>query len=79
MQQVEAPELMKCKSCSRLVGKDELTAEACLLCEMELDNPEAFGPEGYSEHVCSCGDLATHDHEGKLCCGGMMCCPEANR
>lgn len=28
---------------------------------------------------CGCGSVATHSHNGEPCCGGMMCCPNANR
>lgn len=31
-----------------------------------------------SQQKCSCGSRATHSHMGYGCCGGEMCCPEAN-
>lgn len=27
----------------------------------------------------ACNNPAIHQHYGKACCGGMMCCPEGNR
>jgi len=29
--------------------------------------------------ACVCGAYANHRHHGDRCCGGMMCCPYANR
>jgi methionyl-tRNA synthetase len=42
--QVEAPELIKCQACKRLVGKDELTHEACLACEEEIEYEQKAMP-----------------------------------
>ena len=30
------------------------------------------------KNTCVCGSGASHSHDGKLCCGGIMCCPVAN-
>jgi ribosomal protein L32 len=44
MQQIEAPEVTKCKACGRLVGRDELTHEGCLVCE-EVKQYEEIRPD----------------------------------
>ena len=63
-----------CESCRR-------TVQRCTIGDPTIDNRPTCadcdnhpaGPE------CACGATATHDHDGRNCCGGMMCCTNANR
>lgn len=66
---------MVCSQCGFFKGelgdKGKASRSECPICLEETNNFEV------EVSSCGCGEVALHFHSGWACCGGIMCCPEA--